>query len=406
MDAELKTAVEKLGHTFEEFKKNNDAIIAQKAKGVVDPLLVEQDAKMQGAMDDFSAQKTALEDLLSRVDDMEVKGGRPGQTQKEKDTEDHKKAFGDFLRKGAENGLSDLQVKATSIGSDPDGGYAVPQDLDSTISQLERDDTPMRQVCRVLPVSNENYEKLFNLGGAASGWVGETTARTITDSPTLAKVAPVFGEIYANPASTQRSLDDVMFSVEAWLATEVAREFAEQENVAFVSGNGTNKPSGILNATLSTDADGTRTFGEVQYRVSGTSAAFDGDDLIDIVYDLKAGYRRNGRWMLANDSLRLARKLKDTEGNYLWRPGLIEGQPASLIGYSITENEDLPAVAGGANSILFGDFMRGYLIVDVRGTRVLRDPFTNKPYVHFYSTKRVGGIVDDSQAIKVLQLGA
>lgn len=406
MDAALKKTIDDLGSAFEEFKKTNDERIAAGAKGVVDPLLEEKTAKINDAISLLDSQKTALDGLLARVDEMEVKGGRPGQTQKEKDSEEHKSAFGGFLRKGDVNGLADLQSKATSIGVDTDGGYAVPQDLDRMIYELELNATPMRQVCQVRKVSDEKYEKLFNLGGSASGWVGETAERPETGTPTMVKIAPKFGEIYANPASTQRSLDDVMFSVEEWLSADVAKEFAIQENTAFMSGDGVNKPSGILNATLSTDADAARTFGELQYRVSSSSAAFVGDDLIKVVYDLKSGYRQNASFMMTNDALLMARLLKDSDGNYLWRPGLTEGQPSALVGYRITENEYMPGIAAGANSLLFGDFMRGYLIVDVVGTRVLRDPFTNKPYVHFYTTKRVGGIVDDSQAIKVLQLAA
>lgn len=405
MDLALKKSIEDLGTTFEEFKRTNEEIIQRTAKGAVEPLLKEKLDAIQDAMDQQEKTKESLDGLLNRVDAMEVKGGRPGQTQADKDREDHSKAFGDFLSKGTVSGLADIQMKATSIGSDPDGGFAIPQELETVIAELERDATPMRQVCRVMPVRSENYEKLFNLGGAGSGWVGETAARPETDSPQLAKVAPAFGELYANPASTQRSIDD-MANVEGWLSAEVAREFAEQENLAFTSGNGTNKPKGILAATLSLDADAVRTFGELQYRVSSASASFTADDLIDLEYDLKSGYRGGARYMMSNGTLRIARKLKDGDGNYLWRPGLSEGQPSSLAGYGITENEDMPAVAGGANSMMFGDFMRGYLIVDVVGTRVLRDPFTNKPYVHFYTTKRVGGIVDDSQAIKVLQLAA
>src|SRR5680860_1441856 len=318
---------------------------------------------------------------------------------------EHKDAFLDFMKAGTEEGLRDLERKAMSIGSDPDGGYAVPEELDRNIYALQREATPMRAISTVQRVSNENYKKLVNLHGAASGWVGETAARTETGSPTLAELTPSFGEIYANPAATQRSLDDVFFDAEEWLAQEVAMEFSEKENLAFTSGNGTNKPKGILDYLSNTTADGTRAFGTLQQVNTGVSGDFAAADphniFIDAVYALKAAHRGNSRWVINKSALASVRKMQDGNGNLIWQPGLSEGQPQTLMGYPVTENEDMPNIAANSSSIAFGDFKRGYQIVDIVGTRVLRDPYTNKPYVHFYTTKRVGGHVVDLSLIHI-----
>lgn len=397
MSAELKDTIENLGKAFEEFKKENDQRLEEiSKKGAADPLLTEKVDKINKDVGEFA-------ELKKRLDEMETKGNRPGKTA-EAVVGEHQKAYQRFLRKGQDDGLGELQQKAVNVGTDADGGYAVPEQLDTEIAQIERQNAPMRGVARVIPVSNEEYKKLVNLGGAGSGWVGEQAARAETSGPSLAQLAPFFGEIYANPAATQKSLDDVMFSVEQWLADEVGIEFAEKENAAYTSGDGVSKPKGILAYPLATTDDSTRAFGTIQKRHSGTAGDFDGDDLINLIHDLRRGYRNGGQWMMSNLTFAKARKLKDGNGDYLWRPGLEAGSPDVLLGYGVVENDDMPDVAADANAIMFANYQRGYYIVDVRGTRVLRDPYTNKPFVHFYTTKRVGGMVVDSNAIKVLTL--
>ncbi|RLZ06458.1 phage major capsid protein, partial [Acinetobacter sp. 2JN-4] len=227
-----------------------------------------------------------------------------------------------------------------------------------------------------------------------------------TGTPTLKQIMATMGEIYANPQATQTSLDDVFFNVETWLQDEIAREFAEKEGLAFLLGDGINKPKGILDNPFEATDDKTRPFGTIQQLSSGTAGTFNGDNLIDLIYSIKAGYRQNAVFMMTNLTQSKARKLKDNEGNYLWQPGLQAGQPSTLLSYGIEENNDMPEAEADANAILFGDFKRGYTIVDRMGTRILRDPFTNKPYVGFYTTKRVGGMLTDSSAFKVLALKA
>ncbi|MDI4119167.1 phage major capsid protein [Pseudomonas aeruginosa] len=393
---DVKQVAEELGAKFDEFKQRNDkrveALEAEKGK------LVEQVETLNEKLGQLDDMKSALEKELAGMK-------RPDGTGT-KAASEHKAAFMQFVRKGIDTGLGELQAKALQIGVDADGGYAVPEELDRNIIELLRDESPMRQVCNQIFVGTPDYKRLANLGGAGSGWVGETAPRPETSTPTLAQISAVMGELYANPQATQTSLDDMFFDVEGWLNSEVGREFSEKEGAAFLLGDGVNKPKGLLAYPFAVAGDKTRPYGTLQRLVSGNAAAFSGDNLIDLVQAVKAGYRRAGTWMMNNLTVAYVRKLKDSEGNYLWRPGLEVGQPSSLLGYGITENEDMPDIAADANALAFGDFKRAYTIVDRIGTRVLRDPYTNKPYVGFYTTKRVGGMLVDSQAVKVLTLSA
>ncbi|EMP0916505.1 phage major capsid protein [Pseudomonas aeruginosa] len=393
---DVKQVAEELGAKFDEFKQKNDkrveALEAEKGK------LVEQVETLNEKLGQLDDMKSALEKELAGMK-------RPDGTGT-KAASEHKAAFMQFVRKGIDTGLGELQAKALQIGVDADGGYAVPEELDRNIIELLRDESPMRQVCNQIFVGTPDYKRLANLGGAGSGWVGETAPRPETSTPTLAQISAVMGELYANPQATQTSLDDMFFDVEGWLNSEVGREFSEKEGAAFLLGDGVNKPKGLLAYPFAVAGDKTRPYGTLQRLVSGNAGAFSGDNLIDLVQAVKAGYRRAGTWMMNNLTVAYVRKLKDSEGNYLWRPGLEVGQPSSLLGYGITENEDMPDIAADANALAFGDFKRAYTIVDRIGTRVLRDPYTNKPYVGFYTTKRVGGMLVDSQAVKVLTLSA
>lgn len=394
-EKDIGEVAKELKGAFEEFKKSNDkeleAIKSEKNK------LEEKTNQLNEKLGEIDQLKADLEKELKSAK-------RPGTPKG--DIEAHKKAFMQFVRKGVDDGLADLQQKAVQVAVEADGGYAVPEELDRTLLEILKDESPMRRVCNSITIGTSDYKKLVSLGGAGSGWVGETSARPATGTPTLAQIAATMGEIYANPQATQTSLDDVFFNVEQWLSEEIAREFAEKEGAAFLSGDGTNKPKGILAATMALTGDDVRAFGQLQNIKSGAAGTFAGDNLIDLIYSLKRGYRQNAYFMMNGLTVAKARKLKDNDGNYLWQPGLQQGQPSTLLGHGIEENEDMPDAVADANAILFGDFKRGYTIVDRMGTRVLRDPFTNKPYVGFYTTKRVGGMLTDSNAIKVLTLSA
>lgn len=392
---EIKELLEQQKKAFADFKKANNARLDQlDAKGNTDPLLEE---KVDKANVEIAKLEKQLEEVYKKLN-------RPGGTGDDgnEDIVAHTKAFGDFLRKGSDAGLEDLEQKALNVGTDADGGYAVPDELDRNILTLLHDESPMRQVCAVAQIGGATYKKLVSVGGAASGWVGEAAGRPETNTPQLAELTPYMGEIYSNPAATQKMLDDAFFNAENWLAEEVAREFSEKEALAFLSGTGTNMPKGVLDYTSVVTDDDTRAFGSLQHKVTAGAAAITGDELIDIIYLLKKAARNGATWMMNGKTVSYVRKLKDSNGQYFWQPGLQAGQPSSLMGYGIAENEDMADIATGNVAVMFGNFKRGYLIVDRMGIRVLRDPFTAKPYVHFYTTKRVGGMLMDSNAIKLL----
>lgn len=397
---ELKEVVIALGQAFEEFKQTNDARLKTLEKGGATGDLEAKQAKLDAAL-------TELNQLKSQLETLQKKANRPGAGGGGANGElaaEHKSAFNKFMRKGDEDGLRNLEEKALNLGAGDDGGYAVPELLDRNIIELERDAVPMRSVCNVITVGNEEYKRLINLGKATSGWVGETDPRPVTGTPKLATIAPFFGEIYASPEATQKMLDDVFFDAEAWLANEVAIEFGEQENAAFTLGNADKKPKGFLAYATAATGDDQRALSVLQHVLSGAAATITADALIDLIYSLKQGYRKNANWMMNSLTLPVIRKLKDSEGNYLWKPGLDADTPSSLLNKPIVENDDMPVVAANALPIAFGDFKRGYTIADVRGVRVLRDPFTNKPFISFYTTKRVGGGLMDSRAIKLLKI--
>lgn len=393
---DIEEVAQALGAKFEEFKAKNDqrleTISAEKSA------LASQVETLNGKLSELDELKSGLESELKAAKRPGLAGGKA--------TSEHKEAFMRFIRKGDEQGLAELQQKALSVGSDADGGYAVPEELDRTLLEIARKEVVMRQEATVIAVSTADYKKLVNLGGAGSGWVGEADARPATSTPKLAQIAPYMGEIYGNPQATQTMLDDAMFDVEAWLAAELQQEFSEKEELAFTAGDGVLKPKGFMAYPSTAEADAARAFGSLQHITSGSAAALTADGIINLIYTLRKAYRSGAKFMMNNNTLFQARALKDSQGNYLWRPGLELDQPSMLAGYGIAENEEMPDVAADAKAMAFGNFKRGYTIVDRFGTRVLRDPFTNKPYVGFYTTKRVGGMVTDSNAIKLMTIAA
>jgi len=393
---DVQDVAEAIGRKFDEFKASNDKRVEA---------LETEKGKLSGQVETLNSKLSELDELKSNLEKELLAVKRPGGGSTNKEVSEHKAAFLQFVRKGKDDGLAALEQKALQTTVESDGGFAVPEDLDRTILELLRDESPMRQVCGQMTIGTAEYKKLVNLGGTGSGWVGEIAERPETGTPSLAQIAAVMGEIYANPQASQTSLDDLFFNAEAWLNGEVATEFAEREGSAFLLGDGTNKPKGLLAYAMDLASDKTRAFGKLQNIKSGTAGDFDADDLLKLVYTLKKGYRANAVWMLPTLTMFKVRTFKDAvTGAYIWQPGLQTGQPASLLGYGIAENEDMPAVAADANAVLFGDFKKAYTVVDRMGTRVLRDPYTNKPNVGFYTTKRVGGMLTDSRAVKVLTL--
>lgn len=396
---EIKKLLEQQNKTWEEFRKTNDErLAALEAKGAADPLTVEKAAKLNDRLDEIQKQLDELSKKAARPRDNFV-----GESRDEKDSE-YKAAFSSYLKKGDTAGFDELRTKDMQIGVDADGGYAVPEELDRAILTLMRDRSPMRQVCNQMTIGGVEYRQLVNTGGTTSGWVGETDPRPKTDTPKFTEIRPVMGEVYANPAATQTALDDVFFNAEQWLAEEVAEEFAKREGLAFLSGDGSMKPKGILDYPQAAQKDGVRPYGTLELVSAATAGTLTADDLIKLIYTLKGAHRANAHWMLNRASLAVVRMLKDGGDRYLWLPTLKEGQPSTILGYPIAENEDMADVGASGVPILFGDFKRTYTIVDRMGIRTLRDPYTNKPFVHFYTTKRVGGMLRDSESLKLLSV--
>ena len=309
-----------------------------------------------------------------------------------------------YLRKGIEAGL---EQKAVGSSSDAIGGYAVPREIDEAIDKTLVSISPIRSIANVVKVGTAGYRKLITAGGTPSGWVAYEAARPMTNTPTFSEIVPAAGELYANPAASQQMLDDAMFDVEAWLASEIATEFARAEGMAFVKGNGTNQPLGFLSSPNAATADGVRAQGTLQFIGTGVSAGFPAsnpqDKILDLIQSLRTPYRQGAVFVMNSATATAVRKFKTADGAYVWQPGLASGQPATLLGYPVIEAEDMPDVAASSLSIAFGNFKAGYTIAERNATTILRDPYTNKPYVHFYATKRVGGQVVNSEAIKLLK---
>ncbi|EAQ28340.1 hypothetical protein NAP1_12113 [Erythrobacter sp. NAP1] len=361
-------------------------------------------ARQDQAEADIKVLRGDVDEVKARLDKVSRAASRPVIGGAAAKTEEVKGFVDGYLRRGRET-----EVKSINGASPSDGGFAVPRDIDAVIARELTEISPIRSIAQVVQTGTSGYRKLVSTGGTASGWVSETAARPETDTPNFAEIAPPSGDLYANPAASQSMLDDVAFDLESWLANEIAIEFARAEGSAFVNGSGTNQPEGFLNTATSTAEDGVRAFGSVQYIGSGDASGFDAAPdakLIDLIHSLKAGHRQGASFVMNSTTLASVRKLKTADGAFLWQPGLVEGQPDRLLGYPVVEAEDMPDVAAGEFPIAFGNFRHGYLIAEHSATRVLRDPFSNKPFVHFYATKRVGGQVLDSNAIKLLKIEA
>ncbi len=349
-----------------------------------------------------------LERINKALDELTLKSRRSpiGGDVKNEPTE-HKRAFECYVRKGEAQGLFGIEAKAMSVGTNADGGYLVPSETEAEIGRLLSKASPMRQIADVRQVSTSLYKKPFNTTGAAAGWVGEAAARPQTSTATLAELQFPTMELYAQPAATQALLDDSVVNLDQWIAQEVETVFAEQETDAFVNGDGVNRPKGFLSYTKV--AQSSWSWGNTGYLATGVAGGFAAsnptDKLVDLIYAVKAGYRQNARFMLNRSTQAVIRKFKDAQGNYLWQPAATADGNAMLLNMPVVESEYMPDIATDSFALAFGDFKRGYLIVDRVGIRMLRDPYSTKPYVLFYTTKRVGGGMQDFDAVKLMKFG-
>lgn len=399
---ELGSAFEEFMNSFETFKEANDERLAQiETRMGADVVTEEKVDRISRALDE---QKRAMDRLV-------LKRARPPLGRDDAGAAvalEHKEAFEAYMRSGDDSALRSLEAKAMSYGSAQDGGYLVPDETEREIGRRLAEISPIRSIASVRQVSGAVLKKPFALSGPATGWVAETAARPQTNSPALDELRFPTAEIYAMPAATASLLEDAVVDLDQWIAAEIETAFAEQEGAAFVSGDGANKPRGFLDYDQA--AEGAWEWGKIGFVPTGVDGDFAASDpadiLIDVVYALKAGYRQNAHWVMNRKSQAALRKLKDGDGNYVWQPPAAPGSRAMLMGFPVVEAEDMPDIGSDATPIAFGDFARGYLVVDRTGLRVLRDPYSAKPYVLFYTTKRVGGGVQDFDAIKLLKFAA
>ena len=393
---EARAASHEVLAAFEGFKAANDQRLAALETKRADVLLEEKVARIDDAVSNAQAR---LDRVLS--DARRPTLGGEGRLVV---PDERKAAFDRYIKTGETPGLL-LEAKGLSEGVATAGGYVAPAELERQILRRLAASSPMRDICQVRTIGSGTFRKPVSTAGLAASWVAETATRPETTPPTLDVIDFPAGELYASPAATQALLDDAYVNIDEWLAEEVQDAFAAQETSAFIAGDGVNKPKGLLAYTAAPDA--TATWGQVGYLATGVAGAWPAsnptDKLIDLIYATKTQYRQNGRFVLNRRTVSAVRKFKDAQGNYIWNAALQPGQSASLLGYPVTEIEAMPDVAANSMAIAFGDFEKGYLIVDRAGVRVLRDPYSAKPHVLFYTTKRVGGGVQNFDAIKLLK---
>lgn len=436
MSDNLKALVEKLNKAFEDFKAaNDDRLSAIENTGHAGADIVAKVEAANADITDIQAKLTEADSQIkaerARSDELELQIARGGTGGSEATDDErvharvfaqmvagrdvaesdvdidqyrnYKKAFEAYVRRGTS--VPGEVRAALEVGSDPDGGYWVTPDSSGRIATLVYESSPIRQIAAVQPISTDSLEGINDLDEAGFGWVGERQARPDTDTPQVGEYRIPAHECYAQPKATQKILDDSVVDVEAWLNGKVSTRIARGESTAFVNGDGVAKPRGFL--TYGHGVPSKSAWDVVERVPSGAAGAFaasdPGDALIDLTHKVKAVYRNGARWVMNRTSLGESRKLKDGQGNYLWQPDFRELGASTLLGFGITEAEDMPDIAANSLSIAFGNFMEGYQIVDRQGIRVLRDPFTDKPYIKFYTTYRVGGDVINFEAIKLMR---
>lgn len=397
--AEAPPTIDALARGFEAFKETHTRQLDEVKKGIADVVTAEQLEKINAALTEL---QTAVDDQAKIQAAAKLgNGGVIGDIQADPE---YSAAFKAHMRRG-DKAPADIQA-AMNKGTDADGGYLAPIEWDRTIGEKLKLISPMRAESRVITISVAGFKKYFGDRNVGSGWVGETASRPATTAPQIGVLDFTPGELYANPAITQQLLDDAAVDLEKWLGSEVDTEFARQEGIGFTSGDGVNKPYGVLTYVEGAANAARHPYGAIKVKNSGAAAALTGDGLLDLMYDLPTQFAANAKFHMNRLSMGAARKLKDGQGNYLWQPSYASGQPQTLAGAPVVEHPDFPIVAAGNVAALYGDMEATYLVVDRVGIRVLRDPFTNKPFVHFYTTKRVGGGVHNPEPMRALKVGA
>ncbi len=418
----LTASINRIGEAFEAFKSTNDERIKALSEGK-DGLATDLNQKLARIETDLSAATKAKGEiereqtfLRERLEELESRKSGPGKTASEQNHDEYKKSFCNWIRsKGGspadEQKMQELSKKDVTIASTAGGGYAVPEEIGKQIGLLEQKYSPVRRLVKVVQTNSNDYKELIDINNASAGWVGESSSRTATNTPQLRERAPTHGELYAYPQASEWSLDDIFFNVEQWLSESVARQFAIQEGSAVLTGNGTNKPTGLLNTSPVTTADFAsplRAAAAYQYIESpslGSPAvpSLTGDKLIDLQYTLNSAYRVNATWVMNSVTTGAVRKMKDSNGQYLWQPSLQAAQPDMLLGRPIETWEQMDDTGSNKYPIGFGDFQQGYLLTDRVGLRVTRDNVTNVGFVRFYVRRREGGCVLNNDAVKFIK---
>lgn len=429
---EIKKIIEAQGSAWEEYRNTNDALLKAKAEG-------KAVADLEAKLDKISTDLDRMGELKGDLDRALVKLQRPALGDDKTATDlaaetksfnmirnaftqgvgdvssetylAYKGAFFQLMRKGNMDFLTDIERKAMVAGTDSDGGYLLPPTTTGRIVQKVYELSPIRPIVTVQPISTEALEGIIDNDEAASGgWVSETGTRGDTNTPTLGKWRIEAHEMFAQPKATQKLLDDAAVDVEAWLANKVADKLARVEAAAFITGTGVGQPRGFTSYTTAATSDATRAWGQIEHVNTGANGAFHttgADPLFDLIGAFKNYYLQNAKWVTRREVITAVRKLKEATTNaYMWQPGLQLGQPDRLLGYPLVIAQDMPALATGSLSMAFGDFAEAYTIVDRIGLRTLRDPYTDKPYIKFYTTRRVGGGMVNYEAIKFVRFSA
>ena len=359
----------------------------------------------------FQAEVTSAlhqqEERLTMLQAKTMTYGRPILSTAVETEEPHKKAFNAYLRHGDDEALRGLALegKALSTAVAGDGGYLVDPRTADTVKSMLVATGSIRSIASVVTVDSSNFDVLIDRSDVGTGWVTETGSVSETATPLIERISIRLHQLAAMPKASQRLLDDSAFDVEGWLAEKIASRFIRSESAAFVNGDGVDKPKGILLPAKVPDS--AWTWGSLGYVASGAAADFPTtnavDCIVNLVYALAAPYRANATFVMNSKTAGAVRKMKDADGRFMWADGLAVAEPPRLMGYPVLICEDMPDIAANAHAIAFGDFAAGYTIAERTDLRILRDPFSAKPHVLFYATKRVGGDISDYAAIKLLK---
>ena len=359
--------------------------------------------------DDMTTKLAKQEERISMLKTKTMTHSRPALSAATQEGAPHKKAMGTYLRTGDDDGLRGLELegKALNTAVNAEGGYLVDPQTAEAIQGVLRGSSSLRSVANVVNVEATSFDVLIDQTDVGAGWASETAASVETSTPQIERISIPLHELSALPKASQRLLDDTALDIEGWLAERIADKFSRAEAMAFIAGDGIDKPTGFL--THPTVDDATWSWSNLGYVITGAAGDFDAtnpaDAIVDLVYSLGARYRANANFVMNSKTAGAVRKMKDADGRFLWSDGLAAGEPARLMGYPVLIAEDMPDIASDAMAIAFGNFDAGYTIAERPELRVLRDPFSAKPHVLFYATKRVGGDVSDFAAIKLLKFG-